>query len=220
MIKLSKRLECIASFIEKDDNVIDIGCDHALLDIYLSFKYNKIYYASDLRESALDMARANIDKYKCNNVILKCGNGLTTIDKSMNINTIAISGMGYMSITHILKNIKYMYNINKLVIQSNSNTEIVRKFMIKNGFYIDKEKLILDKNIYYIISVFKRGKKKHSNIDINIGIMDNIDLNYIDIELKKNNIILSVIPKKHFLRRETIKKRIKYLNKKRILINK
>lgn len=220
MIKLSKRLECIASFIEKDDNVIDIGCDHALLDIYLSFKYNKIYYASDLRESALDMARANIDKYKCNNVILKCGNGLTTIDKSMNINTIVISGMGYMSITHILKNIKYMYNINKLVIQSNSNTEIVRKFMIKNGFYIDKEKLILDKNIYYIISVFKRGKKKHSNIDINIGIMDNIDLNYIDIELKKNNIILSVIPKKHFLRRETIKKRIKYLNKKRILINK
>lgn len=220
MIKLSKRLDCIASFIDEEDNVIDIGCDHALLDIYLSFKYNKIYYASDLRESALDMARANIDKYKCNSVILKCGNGLTAIDKSMNINTIVISGMGYMSITHILKNIKYMHNINKLVIQSNSNTEIVRKFMIKNGFYIDKEKLILDKNIYYIISVFKKGKKKHSNIDINIGIMDNIDLNYIDIELKKNNIILSVIPKKHFLRRRTIKKRINYLNKKRILINK
>ena len=62
MIKLSKRLECIASFIEIDDDVLDIGCDHALLDIYLSKKYFKTYYASDLRESALDMARSNIKK--------------------------------------------------------------------------------------------------------------------------------------------------------------
>ena len=63
MIKLSKRLETIASFISKEDNVLDIGCDHALLDIYLSKKYSKTYYASDLRESALDMARSNIKKY-------------------------------------------------------------------------------------------------------------------------------------------------------------
>lgn len=218
MIKLSKRLDAIAALIDEEDIVIDIGCDHALLDIYLSFKYNKIYYASDLRESALNMARNNISKYKCNNVILKNGNGLSTIDKSMNINTIVISGMGYMTITHILKNIRHMKNINKLVIQSNSNTEIVRKFMIKNGFYIDKEKLVLDKNIYYIISVFKRGKKIHNKIDINIGIMDNIDTKYIDVELKKNNVLLNLIPKKHIIKRYYIKQKIKYLNKKRILI--
>ena len=29
-------------------------------------------------------------------------------------------------------------NIDKLVIQSNSNPEIVRKFILKNGFYIEK----------------------------------------------------------------------------------
>ena len=39
----------------------------------------------------------------------------------------------------------------------------------------------------------------------------------IDIEIKKNNILLSVIPKKHFLRRFSVKKRLKYLYKKRIL---
>ena len=62
MINLSKRLESISSLIKKEDDVLDVGCDHALLDIYLSNKYNKKYYASDLRESALDMARANIKK--------------------------------------------------------------------------------------------------------------------------------------------------------------
>ena len=31
----SKRLLAIASLIESDDIVVDVGCDHAYLDIYL-----------------------------------------------------------------------------------------------------------------------------------------------------------------------------------------
>ena len=76
MISLSKRLERIASYIDKDDIVLDVGCDHALLDIVLSKKYSKIYYASDLRESALDMARANIKKYKFKNIQCKYYNNI------------------------------------------------------------------------------------------------------------------------------------------------
>ena len=55
MIKLSKRLEKIAQLIDENDNVLDIGCDHALLDIYLSKKNRKIYYVYDIREGALDI---------------------------------------------------------------------------------------------------------------------------------------------------------------------
>lgn len=220
MIKLSKRLDKIASFIDKDDIVIDIGCDHALLDIYLSKKYNKVYYASDLRESALDMARANIKKYDADKVVLKCGNGLETLDNN-EVNTIVIAGMGYLSITSILRNIKRLKNINKLVIQSNSNSEIVRKFILKNGFYIEKEEVVLDKNIYYIISVFKRGVKKYNSLEKEIGLIKgNHVIDYINIEIKKNNILLSVIPKKHIFRRCSVKKRLKYLNKKKNSINK
>jgi len=216
MIKLSKRLEKIALFIDKEDNVLDIGCDHALLDIYLSKKYSKIYYASDLRESALDMARSNIKKYNADRVILHCGNGLNVLNEDIKINTLVISGMGYLTIISILKNIKRLKQINKLVIQSNSNSEIVRKFMLKNKFYIDKEVIVLDKNIYYIISCFKRGKKKYSRIDKEVGIMnDNILKDYIEIELKKNKILLSVIPKNHILKRLSVKRKIYYLNKKR-----
>lgn len=221
MIKLSKRLEVIANLIDKEDNVLDIGCDHALLDIYLSKKYSKTYYASDLRESALDMARANIEKYNGDKVVLKCGNGLSVLDKNMDVNTIVISGMGYMSITNILRNMRHLKNINKLVIQSNSNSEIVRKFILKKGFYIEDEVLVLDKNIYYIISSFKRGKRKYSNIDKEIGIMDDKILSdYINIEIKKNNILLSVIPKKEFLRRISVKRKLKYLYKKKNSIGK
>lgn len=221
MIKLSKRLQKIAELINEEDTVLDIGCDHALLDIYLSNKYSKTYYASDLRESALDMARSNIKKYSSDKVILKCGNGLDVLDENMDINTVVISGMGYLSIISILKNIKHIKNINKLVIQSNSNSEIVRKFILKNGFYIDNETIVLDKNIYYIISSFKRGKRKYSNMDKEIGIMnDELLKNYIEIEIKKNNVLLSIIPKKEFIRRIYIKRKLKYLYKKRILCEK
>jgi len=218
MIKLSKRLETIASFIDKEDDVLDIGCDHALLDIYLSKKYSKIYYASDLRESALDMARSNIKKYNADKVILKCGNGLEALDDKTKVNTIVISGMGYISIIHILKNIKNLKKINKLVIQSNSNSEIVRKYLLKNGFYIQDESIVLDKNIYYIVSSFKRGKRKYSMLEKEIGIINGKYLkDYIDLEIKKNNVLLSVIPKKHIRRRISIKRRNNYLTKKRIL---
>ena len=216
MIKLSKRLEKIAQLIDENDNVLDVGCDHALLDIYLSKKNRKIYYASDLRDSALDMARANIKKYSANNVILKKGNGIDVLNNDMNVDTLVISGMGYLSIISILRKIKYRTSINKLIIQSNSNPEIVRKFILKNGFYIDKEVIVLDKKIYYIITSYKRGKKKYNKLDKIIGLMkDDILKDYIDLEIKKNNVLLSVIPKKQFLKRLSIKNKLKYLYKKK-----
>ena len=184
MIKLSNRLEAISSFIDKKDISLDVGCDHALLDIYLSNKYNKKYYASDIRESALNMARANIEKYRCNKVEIRCGSGLEVLNKE-----------------------------EKLVIQSNSNPEIIRKFLLENGFYLDKELLVKDKNIYYIISSYKRGKKTYSKVDKEIGIFET-NIEYLKLEIKRNKILLSIIPKKNILRRIIIKQRIKLLNKK------
>lgn len=42
MNKLSKRLEVVASFVNDNSKVIDIGCDHGLLSIYLVNKYKNI----------------------------------------------------------------------------------------------------------------------------------------------------------------------------------
>ena len=216
MIKLSKRLEEISKLIDKEDNVLDIGCDHALLDIYLSEKYDKEYYASDLKEIRLKNARENIKKYQVNNVKLLEGNGLEVLDKCNGVNTLVISGMGYMTINNMLKNIKKLNSIKKLVIQSNSDSNKVRKFVLKNDFYIDKEVVVFDKNFYYIISVFKRGKRKYSKLDKEVGIMNlytdkELYKKYLETEIKKYNILLNIIPKKEIIRRINIKKNIKYL---------
>ena len=35
MSKLSKRLESLALLVDKKDSIVDVGCDHGLLSIYL-----------------------------------------------------------------------------------------------------------------------------------------------------------------------------------------
>ena len=182
------------------------------MTISLALKNNKTYYVSDLRQSALDMARGNIKKYKCTNVLLTCKNGLEALSISDDIDTIVISGMGHYTITKMLENIDK--KIKKIVIQSNTNQEIIRKFMIKKGFYIDKEVVVKDKNIYYVITSFKVGKKKYKPYELEIGVFDNnSSIDYIKDEIKKCAFLLKIVPKNELLRRFKIKKRLKFLKK-------
>ena len=54
-MQISKRLQSLAGLVTNDDIVADIGCDHALLDIYLV--QNNIVpkvLASDINENALN----------------------------------------------------------------------------------------------------------------------------------------------------------------------
>ena len=70
MNKLSNRLNAIAQFVDKKDSVVDVGCDHGYLSIYLKevIKVKKII-ASDINQNALNSAINNIKK--CNLNILK-----------------------------------------------------------------------------------------------------------------------------------------------------
>ena len=218
MIKLSNRLAKIASFVDKEDKAIDIGCDHALLDIFLAKKYKNKYIASDLRNSALEMAKSNIEKYDAKKeVILRQGNGLEAIKPEDNIDTVIISGMGFQTIINILKDVKSNKNIKKLVIQTNSYPEKVRKFLLNNNYHIEKEEVVLDKNFYYIVSLYKRGEKEYKKIDLEIGFLDSSDISkkYIENEIKKYNILYKLVPLLHIKRRYQIRKKLKLLNSKR-----
>ena len=58
-MKINNRLKNVANFVLKDSNVIDVGCDHALLCIYLASNYpNMRLIASDVREGPLKQAKA------------------------------------------------------------------------------------------------------------------------------------------------------------------
>ena len=170
MIKLSKRLLSIANLVDDNSKVVDIGCDHGLVSIYLAMnKQNISIIASDINQNALDNAIKNINKYHLEDKIKVClSNGLDNINDE--IDTIIISGMGGHTIVDILTNNQEKLNtVNNIIIQSNNDIEYVRRKIVKLGYCISKEELILDKNIYYTVILFTKGKKKYTNKEYYFG---------------------------------------------------
>jgi len=216
MIKISKRLETIASLIPINAKVIDVGCDHGLLDIYLC--QNKIatkIIASDINENALNNAKKNINKYKLDKYIkTRLGNGLDTLNKTDGIDTIIISGMGAHTIIDIIKNnLDKLPNINTMIIQSNTKPELLRKEIIKYNYYIEDEKLLEENKKKYIIIKFKKGIKKYTKKELYFGPMllkENSELfkQMNNLELSKLKSILKQLPYYKLADRYIIKKKI------------
>ena len=154
---LSLRLKKITEFLEPTDKVVDIGCDHGYLGIYASKeKLVKSIILTDIKESALSMARKNVAKSNLDIPIL-VSDGLDNI-KACDINTVVISGMGTSTILHILSNKEKLVNVNKLILQSNNNLDTLRAEVLKLGYQLVDEKTVKDNDIWYIICLFKRKK--------------------------------------------------------------
>lgn len=169
-MRLSKRLKAISEFIEGNEKIIDIGCDHALLDIYIYENFENVnIIASDIHEGAIKSANKNIEKYNLTGKIdIRMGDGLTVANKN-EIDTILISGMGYNTIVKILSDSDKMENIEKIIIQSNTDIVKLRKSIIKLGYKITREKLVEDKDIIYTIIEFKKGKEKYNYEELYFG---------------------------------------------------
>jgi len=212
MINLSKRLAMVASFVRSDAKIVDVGCDHALLDIYLAERYPHLKaIAIDLREGALAQARSNVIKYQMGEVItLRLGDGLDVVDKN-EIDTIAISGLGCPKIIDILTKDKHkLDNVDDIIIQSNTDYYDVRKNICLMGYYIDDEVLVKESDIIYLIIHFKRGSKEYSEDDYLFGPFLRLNKNdlykeLIQIDINKKEILLKLIPQKYTLKKEQIK---------------
>ncbi len=152
--KMSNRLKMIAENVSNCTTIYDIGTDHAYVPI--SLLQNGVCisaFATDVKEGPLIIAKKNIKKYHLEEKITtKQGDGLDVIDE--NSDCIIIAGMGGILITELIKsNIEKARNINQLVIQAMNAEEILRKFMLNNGFTIEFEKLTQEGNkIYNLIS--------------------------------------------------------------------
>jgi tRNA (adenine22-N1)-methyltransferase len=122
MNKLSKRLEVVSSFIKEGSKIVDIGCDHGLLSIYLAGIYKNVkIIASDVNKNALSSAINNVKKYNLEERIeTRLGSGLDVVSPE-EIDTVVIAGMGSNTIVGILKYSKDNPSFGSI---SNNNNQI------------------------------------------------------------------------------------------------
>ena len=192
-MKLSIRLEAVATLVDVGKRVIDVGCDHAYLDIYLTLNNSNKCIATDINKNALSIEKKNIEKYNCTNKIeTVLTDGLTDIEINKDDN-IVICGMGTLTILDILKTNTLS---DTLIISSNNHVDKLRKAVVELGYYIDSEIFVVDKNKPYVIIKFKRGTKKYSQIDYLIGPILKNNIEYKKYLNQKYSIILKSIDKK------------------------
>ena len=216
-MKINNRLKMIGDLVQANSFCLDVGCDHALLDIYLKEEYPNInIIASDIHDGAIQMAKKNIEKSNLDGQIdLRLGDGLNVVEAS-EIDTIVIAGMGFHTIEEILNNKEKLKNIKKIIIQSNTDVVKLRKAVIKLGYKINKESLVEDSDIVYTIIEFVPGEEKYDYKQIYFGprLMENKDdlfNEYYSKKLLKYENLLLQLPKQDIINRMHHAKLIKII---------
>lgn len=155
-MKLSKRLKAISDLINPNSKVIDVGSDHAFLDIYLNKCKNCQCLAIDKSKYCTETAINNAIKFEAD-IKTITNDGLNGIPLSDEL--IVISGMGTRNIIKILN-----FDItNDLILSSHTNVDDLKAFLNEKGYYIYKELIIEDGKTYNIIYAKHKGGARWIN---------------------------------------------------------
>lgn len=170
------RIETIYNLIDKEDKVIDVGCDQAKLGIMLAKrKQNSI--ASDVSENVINRAKKDIAILELDEYIdLRVSDGLENI-KENEADTLVLAGMGTHTMLEIISNTSLKFK--KIITISNNYHDILRSKMNEYNYKVEKEQIIKENNKYYNLIMFKKGQGKYTKKEIHFG------LNHIDEEKYK-----------------------------------
>lgn len=170
-MELSKRLNAVAQMV-KEETVADIGTDHGYLPIYLvSEKGLKRVIACDVNKGPLNKAKENINERGLSDYIeTRLGNGLEKV-KPYECECITISGMGGMLVISILENgFETVKSAKRLVLQPQHDIPRVREYVLKNGFKIEDEKMLVeDGKTYTVINAVKGEEAPYSEAELAFG---------------------------------------------------
>ena len=154
-IPLSSRLLACCDFVKPGDRVADVGCDHGYLGIYLLRNgIASAVIASDRGEGPLQSAVRNSEKFGVRDKIsFYLSDGVRNIPREFD--TMVCAGMGADTMVSILSAAPWLQNRQyRLILQCQSKTPLLRKYLSDNGWHIAQEKVLKDgKFLYTIIEV-------------------------------------------------------------------
>jgi len=170
MVKISERLQKLASYVGKGEKIADIGTDHGFLPIDLWMRgISPHVILSDINSGPLEKAKANIKTHCPDNVFdIRLGSGLETIENG-EVDTIIIAGMGGLLIAAILEaDLEKTRSFKKYIFQPRNAQDKLRGWLLENGFSIMDEALVREgKDICEIIVAEPSAYKASGNTELN-----------------------------------------------------
>ena len=156
---MNKRLHAIANLVQNGKGLVDVGTDHGYLPAYLAVHgYPGALYASDIHTEPLMAAKRTAEAAGVSERIrfLLC-DGLALCPPE-EIDTIVIAGMGGDLIVKILDEAEWCMDTRyRLILQPMTKAEVLRYWLVNNGFALTAEHLVEDGGILYQIIVTAFG---------------------------------------------------------------
>lgn len=172
MIPINRRLQKASEYII-GDSLADIGSDHAFLPMYsLEQGQIKSAIAGEVIPGPYQSAVNSVQRHGYHNQIdIRLGDGLTILNPDNDhVDTVTICGMGGPLIAKILtQGFEHIPYRPRLILQSNIQSEPIRRFLQANGYQIVNETLIKERAHIYEIIVADPGTMNLSARDLKFG---------------------------------------------------
>ena len=167
----------IAHLVTDGRGLIDVGTDHGYLPAALAERaYTGRLFASDINPAPLAAARKTAREAGVEEKVdfLLC-DGLERCPPDA-VDTIVIAGMGGDMICGILDRAEWcMDKAYTLILQPMTKAEVLRYWLVNNGFTLCEERLVRDGSfLYQIIKTRFEGNMRLSDAELYAGAFENI----------------------------------------------
>ena len=173
MIRLSGRLAAAASFCGNASTLVDVGCDHAYIPIYLLEKGEiPDAVAIDINKGPLRSAWRNAaEEGMADRMEFILSDGLDALPVNRKYGTLLIAGIGGDLMMEILqRGYEKTGLFSSFVFSPHSKISEFRHFLGKNGFSITDEKMLSEAGkLYTIIKAEKGPDTCQSSFDYEFG---------------------------------------------------
>lgn len=150
-MQLSKRLKAIADMVSRGNRLVDVGCDHGYIPIWL-VEQGRIpgAIAMDINKGPLLRAKANIEKHGLSCYIeTRVSDGVAALEGGEG-DTLVIAGMGGPLTERILaEGENVLKGFNEFILEPQSEIGHIRKFLQENRYKIVKEDMVYEDGKFY-----------------------------------------------------------------------
>lgn len=176
-VQISQRLQAICQMVTSGNTVVDVGCDHGFVSIYLVQKgLSPKVIAMDVRKGPLSTAKEHIRLYGLEGYIeTRLSDGLSAYGLG-EAQTLICAGMGGRLMQRILtEGQEKAKGLKELILQPQSELAGFRSFLRRSGYGIFDENILYEESkCYFLMKAAYVGADEaaHKQAGVNLELSD------------------------------------------------
>lgn len=152
-VVLSRRLKALTEMVSQGKEVVDVGCDHGFVSIYLVQNgISPKVLAMDVRKGPLSRAQEHIAEYGLEKYIeTRLSDGLCEYQIG-EAQSLVCAGMGGRLMMKILTDSRQKaQEMDELILQPQSELPVFRRFLKEEGYLVLDENILCEEGKYYFV---------------------------------------------------------------------